>query len=151
MAKTGTIYFDSSNSVAATVNEWRVYTEEGATEPLATDPFGSQGVWSGYEQALHMNQDPSVSSILDSSVRGNDMTVHGGMTNSDLVPGKAGNAIEFDGVDDYANNLSPSMDFSSGEATVSLWVFGDSTAMPTSTTPFQISGPGGRMLSCHIP
>ncbi|MFW9772156.1 MAG: LamG-like jellyroll fold domain-containing protein [Candidatus Thorarchaeota archaeon] len=64
----------------------------------------SKGVWDrDYDFVLHMNQDPSSSDILDSTLNGFDFNVETGgvMTSGDLVDGKAGKAIAFDGNDDY--------------------------------------------------
>jgi len=53
------------------------------------------GVW-------HMSQDPSLGSscILDSTGNGNHGTPQGSMTSGDLVDGKTGKALEFDGSND---------------------------------------------------
>ncbi|MFX1455670.1 MAG: DUF2341 domain-containing protein [Promethearchaeota archaeon] len=62
------------------------------------------GVWDEtYEFVLHMNQDPSSSDILDSTLNEFDFDVEalGSMTSDDLVIGQTGKALAFDGVDDY--------------------------------------------------
>jgi hypothetical protein len=62
----------------------------------------SMKIWDeNYVAVYHMAQDPSVSSLLDSTNNGNDGIFNGSMTSGDLVDGSTGKAIEFDGVDDY--------------------------------------------------
>jgi hypothetical protein len=59
-----------------------------------------QGVW-------HLGDDPSSTlpapQIIDSTYNGNDGTTHGTMTQSDLVVGHIGNALDFDGSNDYVD------------------------------------------------
>lgn len=54
---------------------------------------------------VHMNQDPTDGSnvIKDSTQYGNHGTTTGSMDSNDLVAGKIGNAIQFDGSDDTIN------------------------------------------------
>ena len=79
-------------------------------DSTATDNSGYVGlpgsrteVWNSDFAAVYtMAQDPSAGagSILDSTYNGNDGTPAGSMTSSDLVAGRLGHAIDFDGVDD---------------------------------------------------
>ncbi|MHA2281741.1 MAG: LamG-like jellyroll fold domain-containing protein [Promethearchaeota archaeon] len=60
------------------------------------------GVWnSNYEAVWHMNQDPSSSSILDSTVNNNDLTPSGFTSDQRIYTGELGTAIAFDGNNDY--------------------------------------------------
>ncbi|MFW9895676.1 MAG: DUF2341 domain-containing protein, partial [Candidatus Thorarchaeota archaeon] len=60
-----------------------------------------EGVWdSNYYAVYHMNQDPSGSSILDSTANNYDLTPGTGLTSGDLVDGIIGKAIDFGGVND---------------------------------------------------
>ncbi|MHA2334888.1 MAG: DUF2341 domain-containing protein, partial [Candidatus Hodarchaeales archaeon] len=71
---------------------------------VANSQENPEGVWDdNYEFVLHMNQDPSSSDILDSTGNSFDFDVESSssMTSDDLVDGKTGKALSFDGVDDY--------------------------------------------------
>ncbi|MHA3962388.1 MAG: LamG-like jellyroll fold domain-containing protein, partial [Candidatus Thorarchaeota archaeon SMTZ1-45] len=65
-----------------------------------------QGVW-------HLGDDPSgalpAPQIIDSTYKGNDGTTYGSMTQSDRVIGHIGNAVDFDGSNDYVDcgNTTP--------------------------------------------
>ena len=66
----------------------------------------AQNVWdSNFKAVYHMAQDPSGGSdaIKNSAAAVNHGTSAGTMTFSDLVDGKIGKAIDFDGTDDYLN------------------------------------------------
>ncbi|MDG1331335.1 MAG: DUF2341 domain-containing protein [Crocinitomicaceae bacterium] len=68
---------------------------------ISTDP-SSSSTWNGnYEGVWHMNNDPSNSALIDYSGNGVNGASFGGMTSTDLVAGKLGNAIDFDGNNDY--------------------------------------------------
>ena len=67
----------------------------------------AQSVWdSNFIGVWHMAQDPNgdpASAIKDSTSNENHGTPAGSMTTADLVDGKIGKGIEFDGSDDYLN------------------------------------------------
>jgi hypothetical protein len=66
----------------------------------------AQNVWdSDFEAVWHMANDPETGTdaIKDSTSNGNNGTSAGSMTYSDLINGKTGKAITFDGSDDYIN------------------------------------------------
>lgn len=66
----------------------------------------AQDVWdSNFKAVWHMNQHPSfgTDAIKNSASASNHGTSAGTMTSSDLVDGKIGKAIDFDGTDDYLN------------------------------------------------
>lgn len=70
---------------------------------VSTSQEDASGVWSnGDVGVFHLNQDPSGSSpqIIDSTINNLDGTSAGSMTSGDLVSGKIGDAISFDGSDD---------------------------------------------------
>lgn len=72
------------------------------------------GVW-------HMAQDPNgdgANAIKDSTSNQNDGTPGGAMTSADLVDGKIGKGIDFEGTDDYINIGDISMDFGVGGLTL---------------------------------
>ncbi len=57
--------------------------------------------WNNHFKAVwHLNNNPS-GSIIDSTAKDNDGIAKGDMTSSDLVSGKIGHCIEFDGIDDF--------------------------------------------------
>ena len=91
---------------------------------IVADP-STFGAWnSNYEGIWHMNNDPSVSLLLDYSGDGIDGESHGGMTSGDLVTGKIGDAIDFDGSNDYFS-LADKNYTTTGiitQMTVSAWV-----------------------------
>lgn len=64
----------------------------------------AQNVWdSDFKAVYHMSQDPSAGGfcILDSTSNSNDGSPNGSMTSGDLVDGKVGKGLDFDGGDDY--------------------------------------------------
>ncbi|MCK4830917.1 DUF2341 domain-containing protein, partial [bacterium] len=67
----------------------------------------AQTVWdSDFEAVYHMAQDPNgdvADAIKDSTSNANHGTPNGSMTTADLVDGKVGKAIDFDGSSDYLN------------------------------------------------
>ncbi|MFX1461537.1 MAG: DUF2341 domain-containing protein, partial [Promethearchaeota archaeon] len=66
-----------------------------------------EGVWdNNYYAVYHMNQDPSVSSVLDSTANNYDMTPGSGLVSSNLVDGIIGKALEFNRQSDEYLNIS---------------------------------------------
>jgi hypothetical protein len=58
-------------------------------------------VWnSNYKAVWHLNNNPT-GSIFDSSANDNNGAAHGSMSSSNLIEGKVGKCLQFDGVDDY--------------------------------------------------
>jgi hypothetical protein len=57
--------------------------------------------WNSHFKAVwHLNNNP-MGSIIDSTLKDNDGTTKGDMTSSDLVDGKIGKCLHFDGADDF--------------------------------------------------
>ena len=84
------LYYDSAHT-----------TNSGYVGDTGETP--AQNVWgSNFDGVWHMAQDPSGGSncILDSTSSGNNGTPDGTMTSANLVDGKIGNGIDFDGADD---------------------------------------------------
>lgn len=84
----------------------------------------TESTWDSSTQAVwHMNNDPSTSQLEDGagSFNGNSF---GNMTSSDLVAGKIGGAIDFDGNNDYfaIQNKNYTTQGEIAEMTVSSWV-----------------------------
>lgn len=70
---------------------------------VATSQEHIASVWdANFKMVQHMDQDPSGAGpqILDSTLNANNGTSGGTMTSGDSVIGKAGKAVDFDGVDD---------------------------------------------------
>ena len=101
------------------------YNKTGETQPAIDSTYGAENVWdSNFKMVQHMNEDPSGSSpqMIDSTSNDNDGTSYGSMTSGDLVDGKVGKALDFDGSDDYVDvgtgtNLNLSNNY-----TISLWI-----------------------------
>jgi len=83
---------------------------------IASTP--AKNVWkSDFKAVWHLSQDPSVGGecIKDSTSYGQHGTPQGSMTDTDVVDGKFGKALEFDGSDDYIQITSETDDLSPGE------------------------------------
>lgn len=58
-------------------------------------------VWDdSYQAVWHLNTNP-LEGIIDSTSNNNDGTSHGGMTSADVITGKTGSCLDFDGTDDF--------------------------------------------------
>jgi len=58
-------------------------------------------VWNNHFSAVwHLNNNPT-GSVFDSTVNNNDAVAYGSMSSSNLVEGKIGECLQFDGIDDY--------------------------------------------------
>ncbi len=123
--KTGELHFKADALKAGVDNEFYIYFgNQTATE------IGGQSVWTnGYVGVWHMQNDPSNSILIDSSGNNNMGTSVGAMTTSQLLSGKLGKTINFDGVNDYFSLGTPvSLSFASSSMTVSLWYKGSDTS-----------------------
>jgi hypothetical protein len=79
-----------------------------------------QKTWnSNYKGVWHLNNDPT-GKILDSTINGNYGLSHGGMTHSDLIDGKTGKCLNFDGSDDFIS-LSSALVGQSGS--IEAWIY----------------------------
>ena len=90
--------------------------------PSESDTLGAQNVWnSNYKAVYHMDDDPaSGGTIYDSTGNSHNGTSQGSMTSGDLVNGKFGKAINFDGDDDYIS-IPDSADFQLSTFTMQIW------------------------------
>ena len=69
--------------------------------PSCSSQQNVTGVWSSSFKAVwHLSESPT-GTVHDSTGNNNDMTSAGSMTSSDLVNGRVGKAIDFDGSNDY--------------------------------------------------
>ena len=115
-AKTGELHFKApflSSSVAT--DFYIYYGNAGAAETNDDD------LWSDYAMVQHFNEDPSGAApqMIDSTVNNNDGTSGGTMLTGDLVAGKVGTGLDFDGTDDY---IEVPYTITPAEATFSIWV-----------------------------
>lgn len=87
-----------------------------------TATYGRNNVWSDYAAVFHMEEDPSGSApqMVDSTGNG-DGTSNGTMASGDSVSGQLGNALDFDGTDDYIS-VSDAAYLDITEATIQGWV-----------------------------
>jgi len=79
-------------------------------------------VWDdNYVLVCHMSDTPT-GTIYDSTSYSNDLTSVGGMVDGDLVDGKIGKAIDFDGVDDYIYALDHASLKPASAVTLTNWI-----------------------------
>ena len=131
------VFFDPDNSLAEvhvkvptvsynTDTDFYVWYEASTEAPYAPNAtYGSQAVWSDYQGVWHFEEYPSVTApqIKDSTANGNNGTSSGSMTSSDLVSGKIGKALDFDGTDDYIDcGSGASLQLDGNSFTVSMWI-----------------------------
>ncbi|MDP6057850.1 MAG: DUF2341 domain-containing protein, partial [Pirellulaceae bacterium] len=93
----------------------------------AVDAQNATGVWPSGTGVYHLDEDPGpggAGDIKDSDATPNNGTAEASMTTGDLVTGQIGNALDFDGSDDF-------IDFASTDVgdtfTIQAWIKPDST------------------------
>jgi len=82
-------------------------------------------VWSDYAGVWHLDEDPAGTEpqIGDSTANANNGSSRGTMDAADSLPGIVGNALDFDGSDDYIEvPTSSSLEIATAEVTLSCWV-----------------------------
>ncbi|MHA2245218.1 MAG: DUF2341 domain-containing protein [Candidatus Hodarchaeales archaeon] len=79
------------------------------------------GVWMGYTGVWHLNQDPSSTTIKDSTDHGYNLTAGSGFVANDLINGKFGNAIQFEGVSNEYLELTSGFLCPSNDFTMEMW------------------------------
>lgn len=107
------------------------------TDGIHSQVSGKQGMNDNVPYAVYSMEEFVSGKLRDaSSTSGNrDLTLYGGLSASDLVPGRVGQGMDFDGVNDYASyNFSDTV-WSNGY-TISLWVRPDTINQPTFTSVF---------------
>jgi hypothetical protein len=102
------LYYDKSH-----LNNWNYINFVGTAVGKAVWDDNFVGVW-------HMNQDPtgSASCIKDSTSNANHGTPGGSMTSGDLVDGKVGKALDFDGNDSITVAADSTLKFGTGDFTI---------------------------------
>lgn len=142
---TGELHFKASGTLSSSSDTdfYIYYGNSGASEPAVTATYGRNNVWSDYAAVFHMDQDPSGSApqIIDSTGTYSG-TSAGSMTSGDLVSGKIGNALDFDGSNDEID-IGTTPHFSNATAmTWSCWANPTGTvrcliAKGTNSSPFE--------------
>jgi len=92
-----------SSGIETTLYLYYDVTQSGSSYVGDIGEVVSQNVWdNNFGAVYHMSQDPSggTGSIKDSTANNNIGTPNGSMTSADLVDGKTGKALDFDGGDD---------------------------------------------------
>lgn len=100
---TGELHFLADGTLSSSADTtFRIYYgNAAASEPATTATYGAENVWVNYDNVYHLSEEPtSASAILDSTGNYDSTAIDGTMTAGDLVAGKLGNGIDFDGTDD---------------------------------------------------
>jgi hypothetical protein len=120
---TGELHFKApSLSHTADTEFYIYYGNSGASEPAVDATYGRNNVWSnGYLAVYHLNESPTTTTI-DSTGNGKSGTSAGSMSSDDLVNGKIGKGISFDGSNDTIAISDSGGDFQKNELTISAWV-----------------------------
>jgi hypothetical protein len=88
--------------------------------PFCDDQQNIHGTWdSQYQGVWHLNNNPS-GYIYDSTTYGNDGICHGSMDASDLITGRIGPCLIFDGTNDYVS-ITDSPSLKPTNLTLSAW------------------------------
>lgn len=127
---TGELHFLASSVSASSNTEYRIYYNASTTlsQPAVGDTNGRNAVWADYEGVWHLHEDPSGTApqIVDATGNGHDGTTNGSMVGADSVPGKlGGNALDFDGANDYVDmGTSSALDVANNKSfTLSAWAY----------------------------
>jgi len=108
----------TSLSSSADTDIWIYYGNDAATDGQQVSQ-----VWSnGYVAVYHMNQDPSTGSILDSTTNPVSLTDHGMSSSALINDGQIGQALSFDGSNDYLDATNAEFDITGNALTLESWV-----------------------------
>ncbi len=149
--QTGELHFKAP-SLSSTTNStfYLYYGNSAATGYASTTQFGAQNVWSnGYEAVYHLETSPA-NTMLDSTRFNRSLSQQGGMDASDSVAGAIGNAVDFDGVNDYLRNTTFSWPNASNTVTVTAWN-NVTTAETKNANLFGFTESGGQRFATHGP
>ena len=112
-----------SVSAGSNTSIWVWYDKSGESQPAAKAEFGSESVWPAGTGVYHLDEDPGpggADEMLDSDGTANHGTAEASMDSGDLVTGRIGNAIHFNGPgSDNSVTFAPT-DFGN-TCTISLW------------------------------
>ena len=123
----GELYCKWSGTLSTSgTQEVRIYPPQSSLPAyVVTDTFGRNNVWTGFDAVWHMEEDPSGAApqLIDSTGNGNDGTSAGSMTSGDLVAGKVGSSIDFDGSDDaFDIGTDSTLDIGTSDFYLSCWL-----------------------------
>lgn len=94
-----------SVSASANTTVYCYYSTSGtSSQPAASHAYGAENAYrSTNKMTLTLNEDPTVSApqFIDRTSNSYDATSNGSQISGDSVAGKVGNALNFDGTDDY--------------------------------------------------
>ena len=147
---TGELHFQYSGTLSGTTNTdiYIYYGNAGASDYAATDTYGRNNVWTGYEGAYHMNENAANTcnasdDVCDSSGTGNELAFNGNATHTSSS--KVGAyATTYDGTGDYLSD-TPSWRNTLTAFTVEGWFYTDSlngTANNQYSIMFNLNGTG---------
>ena len=118
-------YNQASGSLISWINLPNLSSNENTTfylyygNPECANQQRPEKTWNtNFKAVWHLNNNPT-GTILDSTLNHNYGTSHGGMTQSDLIDGKIGKCLHFDGSDDFIA-LSYALVGQSG--TIEAWI-----------------------------
>jgi hypothetical protein len=127
----GEIHFKAAGTLSGSFDTsyYIYYGNAAASDYAVSATYGRNAVWSDYDAVYHMNEDPSGSApqMIDSTGNSNDGTSAGSMTSGDLVTGKLGEGIDFDGTNDYID-LANRIVNATGNVSYSSWAKPNTTS-----------------------
>lgn len=149
--QTGELHFKAPSLSTSTNSTFYVYYGNSSASGYAsTTAFGARNVWTnGYEAVYHLGNNPA-STTIDSTRNGRDLTQQGGMTSSNSVAGAIGNAVDFDGVNDYLRNTTFAWPNASNTVTITAWN-NVTTAETKAANLFGFTESGGQRFATHGP
>ncbi|MHA2171252.1 MAG: LamG-like jellyroll fold domain-containing protein, partial [Candidatus Kariarchaeaceae archaeon] len=104
----------SSTSNTDIIMKYGLPTLNNQEDPTEAWNSDFVGVW-------HLNEDPSLDLVFDSTANNNDGTSQGSMTSQDSVAGVIGNGLDFDGTNDYIDVGNDASLQLTGAITVEAW------------------------------
>jgi hypothetical protein len=125
----------TSGSLVAWVNVLAISSSQDTVlymyygNPTCINQQYPKKTWNSHYNAVwHLNNNPT-GTIIDSTANSNDGTSNGGMTVSDLVNGKTGKCLQFDGVNDYIS-VPDSSSLKPTGLTLSTWFRSNQNSFP---------------------
>lgn len=139
----GELHFKSNSILGASNVDFYVYCgNSGASAYGATDTYGRNNVWTDYEAVYHLQEDPDVTDMLDSTGNGHTGFVQAGMSASNVTDGKlGGKGLVFGGASNERVQISDDTGFDWGSALcVTAW--GQTASLAADGTIFSKNGGG---------
>lgn len=121
-SSTGELHFlADSLSTTSTSTFYIYYGNAGASGYASTTTYGSQAVWTGYTDVVHLNEDPTGTAPQYFDSTGGSKLTSPNYESDDRVLGKLGWAVDPDGSnDDYIYNSDTN--FINSSFSISWWV-----------------------------